>query len=379
MSQRRVSLAQEWRRLARAATSVALLTAPRCSSFSRGLPAGAARLAHRHVLASSRSAAWSTSSPTVHPGARTLRRGGALLERDVVDRRRVWFWRTSAAAWTWIVAFFLLSLQPDPAVGGHDLARHRDTWSRRTLFVQFLPQLHPHLSPAAVPAELRHPLRAARLLRHQADEGLRARRRGLGRALDDVRGQAEPKEDVTRVISLWQAGEEFRAAGGKPERGLLFIGAPGTGKTMLSKAIATSFNSPIMTMPGSGFALDVHGHGRRHRAHPHRPGAAPGPQVGRPVHHLHRRDRRRRAAPPGARRAAASPGDDAGRRRAAAHSKTSPSTGRWARSPPAATSCSRRAPGAKAVRRAGRADARPAAAVLARAGRQAPGLHVPRA
>src|ERR687897_3177601 len=43
-------------------------------------------------------------------------------------------------------------------------------------------------------------------------------------------------------------------AGGKPERGLLFLGAPGTGKTMLSKGIATSFNSPIVTMPGSGFA-----------------------------------------------------------------------------------------------------------------------------
>ena len=75
-----------------------------------------------------------------------------------------------------------------------------------------------------------------------------------GVKLGDVRGQAEPKEEVTRVISLWQSGEEFRKAGGKPERGLLFLGAPGTGKTMLSKGIATSFNSPIVTMPGSGFA-----------------------------------------------------------------------------------------------------------------------------
>jgi ATP-dependent Zn protease len=72
--------------------------------------------------------------------------------------------------------------------------------------------------------------------------------------LDHVRGQAEAKEDVRRVVTLWQSGELFTAAGGKRERGLLFLGPPGTGKTMLAKAIATGFNSPFVTIPGSGFA-----------------------------------------------------------------------------------------------------------------------------
>ena len=75
-----------------------------------------------------------------------------------------------------------------------------------------------------------------------------------GVKLADVRGQAEAKEEITRVVSLWQSGEEFVKAGGKRERGVLFLGAPGTGKTMLSKAIATSFNCPFVTIPGSGFA-----------------------------------------------------------------------------------------------------------------------------
>src|SRR5438874_116831 len=75
-----------------------------------------------------------------------------------------------------------------------------------------------------------------------------------GVRLHDVRGQAEAKEEVRRVVSLWQSGEAFERAGGKRERGLLFLGAPGTGKTMLAKAIATGFNSPFVSIPGSGFA-----------------------------------------------------------------------------------------------------------------------------
>ena len=75
-----------------------------------------------------------------------------------------------------------------------------------------------------------------------------------GVKLEDVRGQTEAKEEVRRVVDIWQSGDHFERAGGKRERGLLLFGAPGTGKTMLAKAIATGFNSPFISMPGSGFA-----------------------------------------------------------------------------------------------------------------------------
>ena len=123
-----------------------------------------------------------------------------------------------------------------------------------------------------------------------------------GVRLEDVRGQAEAKEEVRKIVTLWQSGELFEKAGGKRERGLLFHGPPGTGKTMLAKAIATSFNAPFVSMPGLGLRADVHRHGRGDRPLPRPEGEAARPEVGRPVHRLHRRDRRRRHAPRVARR-----------------------------------------------------------------------------
>jgi len=176
------------------------------------------------------------------------------LQQDAMERRRLWFWRgkfrfvlvvvIALAVVTGVIAFFgggspieqLSSINISPSSLGTLAAQLLGI-----LVVYFFINLFILMGPLIYMS-----IRQARGYEPgDADWGVR---------LDDVRGQAEPKEEVKRVITLWQSGDDFRAAGGKPERGLLFIGQPGTGKTMLSKAIATSFNCPIVTMPGSGFA-----------------------------------------------------------------------------------------------------------------------------
>ena len=177
-----------------------------------------------------------------------------IAEEDVVARRRTWFWRRLYR----LVAFIAIFLA---VVGGIvALAGHHTWWGGVTAIFHGLGSLGgllPNLAFSLVVLFLINtlilfgPLLVANLRQVRGYEPGDA---SWGVQMQDVRGQAEPKEEVARVVRLWQSGEEFEKAGGKRERGLLFLGAPGTGKTMLAKAIATNFNCPFVTIPGSGFA-----------------------------------------------------------------------------------------------------------------------------
>ena len=70
---------------------------------------------------------------------------------------------------------------------------------------------------------------------------------------DDVAGLDEEKQEMIEIVSFLKKPDEFYKMGAKIPKGVLLCGKPGTGKTLIAKAIAGEANVPFITMNGSEF------------------------------------------------------------------------------------------------------------------------------
>jgi cell division protease FtsH len=74
-----------------------------------------------------------------------------------------------------------------------------------------------------------------------------------GVLFDDVAGVEEAKEELQEVVTFLKKPERFTAVGAKIPKGVLLVGSPGTGKTLLAKAIAGEAGVPFFSISGSEF------------------------------------------------------------------------------------------------------------------------------
>ena len=74
-----------------------------------------------------------------------------------------------------------------------------------------------------------------------------------GIKFSDVAGEDEAKENLAEIVDYLHTPEKYKEIGAQMPKGLLLVGPPGTGKTMLAKAVAGEANVPFFSMSGSEF------------------------------------------------------------------------------------------------------------------------------
>ena len=73
------------------------------------------------------------------------------------------------------------------------------------------------------------------------------------KTFDDVAGVDEAKEEVQEIVEFLRNPKKFTSLGGRIPKGILLVGSPGTGKTLLAKAIAGEAGVPFFIISGSDF------------------------------------------------------------------------------------------------------------------------------
>ncbi|XP_011496109.1 PREDICTED: paraplegin [Ceratosolen solmsi marchali] len=85
--------------------------------------------------------------------------------------------------------------------------------------------------------------------------------KGKGVHFSDVAGLREAKIEVMEFVDYLKASDNYKILGAKIPKGILLLGPPGCGKTLLAKAVATEANVPFLSMNGSEFNEIVRGLG----------------------------------------------------------------------------------------------------------------------